>query len=244
MSGNTLELRMVSGGHMRKRFRHPTLGTLNRFARSKKSTQTAGVWDATLAGLVQYLDEASTHQGAKTVLEILEAMLELDKIEESVWTERIDGPMMVMRGGRGVPNPLFKRIAPDKYRTQLEIDKRESEINRKLAEYRFLPSIFRLPDRQWSVTWQIAPRGPEKVKVHNGVMQMNDGIALQTILDIFRAGYVGRIRRCTHCGRWFFAKVGHQTFCSMKCQQKLYAQSEEWKKKRRNYMREYRRGTM
>lgn len=225
---------------MRKPYEHPTLGALHKLDLSKGSVQSSGVWGATLLGLVHYLNEAHKHRGAETVLEILEGMLELEKMEPPLWTERIDGPMIVMKRGRGAPNPLLKRIAPDKYRTQIEIDERGFEINRKLAQYRFIPLLLRSGDRQWVLSWHVSPRGRERINVKNGVMQLNDGMALQTILDLFRAGYGNRLRRCSRCSEWFYAKVAHQSFCSIKCQQKLYAQSPKWKEKRRKYMQRYR----
>lgn len=229
---------------MGKRYKHPTLGQFYKLDFSKGGVQSSGVWKAGLAGLVNYLNQADRHRGGEAVLEILEGMLALERIKPPIWDERIDSPMMVMKGGRGVPNPLLKRIAPDKYRTHVEIDEREFQINRRLAQYRFIPLIFRSGDRQWALTWQVSPRGRERIKVQNGVMLMNDGMALQALLDLSRAGYVSRLRRCSRCGKWFYAKVGHQAFCSTTCQQMLYAHSEEWKAKRRVYMRKYRQRTM
>jgi hypothetical protein len=46
-------------------------------------------------------------------------------------------------------------------------------------------------------------------------------------------GLLARVRRCTRCGRWFYAKFNHQRFCGKKCQLQHYQTSEEWKRRRR-----------
>ena len=224
---------------MLKRYRHPELGYFNKLDLRKSSVGIALVPDAALAGLVQYLNEAEAERESKRIIRILEEMLELEKIEPPVWSESIDGPMMVMKGGMSVPNPLFRKVAPEKYKLQLEIEKRISVLNRELARHRFLPFAFPHWGGRWLLIWQIQSRARKKVRLHRGVMELDDGRALQMILDLARAGYLNRLRRCSHCRRWLYAKFRHQHFCSTKCQQKHYTQSEEWKAHRREYMRHY-----
>ena len=72
---------------------------------------------------------------------------------------------------------------------------------------------------------------------------MLTGMAVEVILDIAKVGYLGRLRRCLQCRKWLYARFRHQNFCSVKCQQKQYTGSEEWKAHRRAYMREYYRRT-
>lgn len=224
---------------MLKRYRYPELDHFLRLDLRKSSVGTALVPDAALAGLVQYLNEAKPERKGKRIVQILQEMLELEKLEPPVWSERIDGPMMVMKGGKAVPNPLLRKVAPEKYKLQLEIEKRKSVLNRELARYRFLPFVSPHWGGRWLLIWQIQSRVPKKVKLHRGVMELHDGTALQMILDLARAGYLNRLRRCSACRRWLYAKFRHQNFCSTKCQQKHYTQSEEWKAHRREYMRRY-----
>ena len=63
--------------------------------------------------------------------------------------------------------------------------------------------------------------------------------ALEMILKLTQIGYLTRLRRCALCQEWLYAKFRHQTFCSMRCQQKRYTRTEEFKAKRRAYMRRY-----
>ena len=53
------------------------------------------------------------------------------------------------------------------------------------------------------------------------------------IVRLGERGLLGRLRNCTRCGRWFYAKFNHQRFCSKKCQLQHYQTSEEWKMRRR-----------
>ena len=46
-------------------------------------------------------------------------------------------------------------------------------------------------------------------------------------------GLLGRVRKCTRCEKWFYAKFNHQRFCGKKCQLQHYQTSEEWKRRRR-----------
>jgi len=63
--------------------------------------------------------------------------------------------------------------------------------------------------------------------------------AIVAIVDLARAGYLCKIRRCD-CGDWFFASFSHQKFCCVRCQQKYYRSSEEYKAMRRAYMKNLR----
>jgi hypothetical protein len=237
------------GGHMSKGYRHPELGYFHRLDLAGGSVATSLVPDAALAGLVQYLNEAEAQREGKRIIRIAQEMLELEKIEKPVWGETKEErefssgpnarPAMVSRGGRGVVNPLLRRISPDKYRRQREIEQREILLNRELAQHGFSPYTWFSTTGHWIVTWQIQSRAPEKHKVHRGVMQLDDGAALQMILDLARAGYLNRLRRCSHCGGWLYAKFRHQHFCSTKCQQRHYTTGEDWKAHRREYMRRY-----
>lgn len=52
---------------------------------------------------------------------------------------------------------------------------------------------------------------------------------------------VHRIRRCGECQKWFFAITDHQKFCRDGCRKRRASYGEEFREKRRAYMRHYRR---
>jgi hypothetical protein len=54
---------------------------------------------------------------------------------------------------------------------------------------------------------------------------------------------VPRIRRCRRlqCRNWFFAVTDHQKYCGDTCRKRDASRGESFKKKRREYMKKYRR---
>lgn len=62
------------------------------------------------------------------------------------------------------------------------------------------------------------------------------------VLELLESGSLHRLRRCqrNECRRWFYAGTAWQKFCSRNCRQLEAAQSELFKKKRKDYMSEYR----
>jgi hypothetical protein len=51
---------------------------------------------------------------------------------------------------------------------------------------------------------------------------------------------VERLRRCHRCQKWYFARFQHQKFCSAACQQEYFRNSDEFRQRGREYMRNYR----
>jgi hypothetical protein len=222
---------------MSRQYPHPTLGRFHKLDTSESSTAIHYVPDAALEDLVRFLDAEERIEKEATICLLLTEMLELENIEPPVWSETIDGPMMVMRHGRGVPNPLLKKVAPAKYKLEMEIDRRVSLINRTLAQYRFVPYARPVPGRLWAVDWGVSRKGRKRLEKLAG---LPEGMVIRLIVDLGRAGYLNRLRRCSRCKKWLYAKFRHQRYCSTNCQQKDYAHSEEWRGKRRAYMRNYR----
>jgi hypothetical protein len=223
----------------------------SRFDLSKSNIRIVLISDAELAGLIQYLRSIQTRSGGQQVVRILEVMQELENLDEPGWgdckEERdfVSGPnarsFTATRRGMTGPHPLLRNIAPDKYRRQLDIDQKKFFLNREFARTRFIPMVWRVgAQAQWFVMWRSKPHRPKKFRGGRGPVELDNGGALQAILTLARAGYLNRLRRCTCCQRWIYARFKHQNFCSTKCQQKHYARSEEWKAKRRRYMRQYR----
>ena len=224
---------------------HPKLGKFHKFDVSKSNIATALVPDALLAELINHLNRPIGREKSR-VIRILEEMLELERIEPPVWNENVNRPLVEMADGRKSLNPELKTIAPAKYQLQLEIHNREDSINRQLSRYRFLPHVSPHGSaRRWRVTWEInSSRAAKDNKTDPNQRTLPEGIALQLILDFARAGYLNRLRRCSHCQKWLYAKFRHQAFCSTKCQQTYYTNSDEWRRKRREYMQGYRQRTM
>lgn len=231
---------------MRRRFRTREFGEYQELDLTKGNIGTVMVSDAEVKGLVQYLNNARSERDKK-IKWILEQMLELEKMKRPVWGEtRAETQVATMvagKAGRTVPNPILRKIAPEKYWQELAITEKSHQINEELCRYRYLPNALSLSQEQWVVVWQVVGSSQQKLTLHEGVLRMNDGTALRMILDLARAASLSRLRRCLNCQKWLYAKFRHQGFCTTKCQQFHYAKSEEWKAKRRKYMRGYRART-
>lgn len=205
---------------MRKPYRHPKLGQFHRLDLSEGSIQTYFVSDAELAGLAKYLNEADNNQPGRRVLELLNEMLELDKRAQTAWSQDLEKPV--------------------NQKLRLEMANLQNAIKRKLGRYTFRPVASPVSGGRWLLLWRSPSSESKPTKLQRGIMHLDDRTAVQLILDFARAGELSRLRRCLRCKKWLYAKVKHQDFCSTSCQQKHYAHSDEWRAKRRDYMRDYR----
>jgi hypothetical protein len=126
-------------------------------------------------------------------------------------------------------------------------------INERLLVYRVSPQIAPPigPGMWLAPTWIPVNFGrnlssvwsPSKTGgVRRGLKASMDEIGMVlTILVLARDGRLDRVKQCKQCHRWFYARVLHQEFHELKCQQVFYKSSDEWKAHRRLWMQDYRR---
>lgn len=176
--------------------------------------------------LPSFLNGTRTMRGKRIVM-ILEAMLELERLTSPIPPEE---PMIAALE--------WKRTNPKKFRLHWEVAEREAKIQRELSRYRFTPHVVvamggggQAPS-QWHAWWKGDPMWEKHLR-------MNSSEALEMILKLTEAGDLTRLRRCTQCEKWLIARFQHQRFCSIKCQQKNFTATAEWKEHRRVYMRKY-----
>lgn len=212
------------------KYKHPALGRSEKLDVSRGGIATVLVSEKQLGELTAYLNGSGV-PGRNRILDILNDMQRLEGIQSPVFSEQIEGPLLVTRKGRSEPNPAYKKVAPEKYRVQLEIDRLLASINKRLARYRFWPYMLGVYQARWAMAWS-QKRPAKKYK-------MGEAQALEIILNLARAAHLNRLRTCTRCQRWLYAKFRHQAFCSTKCRQMQYTRTEEFKAKRRLYMRRY-----
>lgn len=181
-----------------------------------------------LSDLVKFLNQTKTSRG-KNIVMILEKMLELEEMTKSIKPEE---PMIAA--------VEWQETDPQKYQVHWEIEKRRAKLERELSKYRFTPHAEVAMGgggqgpSQWAVWW----KGDLGVRWEKH-LRMQASEALELILKLTQANDLIRLRRCIQCQRWLFARFRHQTFCSTRCQQKNYTQTEAWKAHRRDYMRRY-----
>jgi len=176
-----------------------------------------------LDDLPKFLNETKTAYGRR-IVSILEQMLEIESM-----TQPLHGVVW--------PALSLKKTDPKKYQLLWEIDKKRAFLERDLAKYRFTPRAEVAVGgdggpSQW-VTWW----GPGSRKGWEKHLRMPATQALELILKLTEMGQLTRLRHCADCRKWLYARFRHQNFCSVKCQQRHYTQSPEWKAHRRAYMR-------
>lgn len=178
-----------------------------------------------LRDLIKFLNETLTPRGRK-VREILERMLEIEAMARPV-------------KGNILTDMALKREDPAKFKLFCEIDDKMALLARELANFKFTPraEVYfgggGTGASQWTTWWG---RSREKWEEH---LRMTPSEAVEVMLRLTQIGYLSRLKHCSHCQKWLFAKFRHQEFCSVGCQQKKYTQSDRWKKHRREYMRDY-----
>ncbi len=145
------------------------------------------------------------------------------------FTEKINGPVMV---GSSL-NPELAKVAPEKYARATELLIRANVLNEELARYRFTPVIQGFGPAPFTVAWHRDWRS----EIDKRPDRFMEGQYLELILNIAKAGQLGRLRGCAQCEKWMFAMRSGQQFCSLKCQQKKYTQTDSFKANRRQYMR-------
>jgi hypothetical protein len=178
-----------------------------------------------LVDLVEFLNGAKTTKG-KRVASILEQMLELEAM-----TKPIKGPILA--------DLEWRKTNPKKFKTMWEIEKKAALLNRELAKYRFIPhaSVFAGGGggaSEWVTYWR-----RDLKEAGEPLLRLRPSEALELILRLTQIGYLNRLRRCPRCRKWLYARSRQQTYCSVKCQQQTFTQTEGWKAHRREYMRQY-----
>jgi hypothetical protein len=103
-------------------------------------------------------------------------------------------------------------------------------LNNAVAQFAFRPRFLDPP--RFVLTWR--PNKPEKV------LPSEHGAVL-SLLRLLELRSLHRVRPCSNCSIWFFARYKHSKFCKTACQQEHYASSATFRNERRTYMREYRR---
>jgi len=92
---------------MRKRSHSPVFGEYHPLEVRKKGAEIVMVSDAEIRGLIQYLNYAQGKGADRTVLELLEQMLELDKMNRAFCSETEEEREVewtVTKAGRTVRN--------------------------------------------------------------------------------------------------------------------------------------------
>lgn len=123
-------------------------------------------------------------------------------------------------------------------RSEREVQLAE-ELNLRLLRYKVSPWYWMTLGNYPIFGWWSGKNRPKDEEDPTEDAWFTEADAIVAIVDLARAGLLCKIRRC-HCGDWFFARFVHQKFCCVRCQQKYYRSSEDYKSMRRLYMKNLR----
>jgi hypothetical protein len=180
-----------------------------------------------ISDLIEFLNKTATRPGKKIVT-ILEMMLEIEMMTRPIKPEE---PMIAA--------VEWEKTDPSKFELHWEIEKRSALLQKELSRYRFTPraEVAMGGGGKGPSVWAAWWKGDDSGRQER--LRMTATEALELILKLTQTGDLTRLRQCNQCQKWLFARFRHQNFCSQKCQQKSYTQSDAWKMHRRAYMRRY-----
>ena len=122
------------------------------------------------------------------------------------------------------------------------------QMNDVLRFYKLQTCVreLRLSAHRWFIGWNAQGRGTFETTIPlDGVrgvgLRFGEADALMRLIELSQSGYLDRVRTCRQCENWFYAKVAHGRFCQVSCQQDNFRTSEEFRGKRREYMRRQRK---
>lgn len=124
-----------------------------------------------------------------------------------------------------------KRLGSQKRVERLSDTERDlyKSANRILSGCHWTPRVSANPDATHRFYWDART---EETDWENGFVHW--------LLGIRAAREICLIRNCRSCERWFYAITSHQVYCSDQCRQQFHAKSENFKERRRLYMRKFR----
>jgi hypothetical protein len=187
-------------------------------------------WDWVIWGLNGDV-QSDWRAAAKRVSGLLLEMKELETLRESLAAHPAEPKAFRLTGEIYWPLVAFQKSELE----ALNIHGRKllANVNKQLAFYRWSPGIF-------------TPRFDEGFRQHpqwnaRSEAEYQEKVAIQSLLDELSVGRINRFRVCRQCDRWFYAVAAHQISCSEACRKKHASTSEDFKAKRREYMKKYRK---
>jgi hypothetical protein len=104
------------------------------------------------------------------------------------------------------------------------------EIRDKLSLYPHTPYV--------AILWRYGKHELGFTRFLGGEAPKGERVAVSQLLNLAETKRLPLLRQCA-CHRWFFAKRADQKACTPNCRHRAYEQTEAFKAKRREYMREY-----
>jgi hypothetical protein len=128
--------------------------------------------------------------------------------------------------------------------------KRRSElsrtVNKLLSKQKMFPSYLYSIRSSWKVSW-IHTTNKRRLALHffaggnAEAIRFGEADAIASILRLAERGYLDSLCRCHSCDKWIYARFNHQRFCGEPCKQRDFRNTDEWRARQREYMREHRK---
>ena len=186
--------------------------------------------------LIEWLNAARTRPRAggsySRILQVRTLLLQLNQIAD-LWRPAYRNPELMERDTK------YAKLMSEAYGIS-------DQINAMLGGYRLTPDVEpRLGEGGVYVRWKSAETGRGvivRVSDYPGLeREMDEPDAAQKMLALSRSRYLGSVKTCSACERWFYARFSHTKFCSRECQQRHFRTSAEFKEHKRQYMRDLRK---
>jgi hypothetical protein len=194
------------------------------------SEAAAESWDWVIWGLNGDV-QSDWRKAAKRVSNLLLDMKKLDAIRERLAAANTSAGDFGLTGVYSWPLFSFEHSELEKLNKQGR--QLSTKVNRQLLFYRWSPGV---TTPQFEETFHEHPQWNAKSEA-----EYQEKVAIQSLLDELCAGRINRFRVCRQCERWFYAVAAHQVSCSEACRKKHASTSEDFKSKRREYMKKYRK---
>ncbi len=175
-------------------------------------------------------EKSDWKRAAQRVSALLSDMKELDEIRGTLANRSSEPTSFKSTGDVLWPSVAFSKS--DLEALNIRGEKLLANVNRQLARYRWSPGIFtpRFEAFRQHPQWNARSEA-----------EYQEEVAIQSLLDELCEGRINRFRVCRQCERWFYAVTAHQISCSEACRKKHASTSGEFKAKRREYMKKYRK---
>jgi hypothetical protein len=190
------------------------------------------VGENTAFGVSQWMNATRSTPENQRVLDLLESTQRLQRLQASSNFAHVDLRSLKVLGTKS------------QKKKSVELGKLLRTINKEIGGYTFRPRYYLRSVSRGDLEWApVVNRTKVNVVVspEGDRYPMTEDLVVGRILELAKQGLVHRLRRCRRCRLWYFAHFTHQRFCGRRCQQANFRQSENFKMKRRVYMRKHRR---
>ncbi|SRR5216684_495759 len=171
---------------------------------------------------------------AKRVSKLLLNMKELDRIREELALSVSEPRVFDLSNGHAWPSFSFQK---HELKTLSRRGGRlAADVNRQLRFYRWSPGIT-VP--RFEETFRERPQWNARSEA-----DYQEKLAISFLLEELHQGRINRFRVCRQCQLWFYAVTHHQISCTDSCRKKFASTADEFKAKRREYMKAYRKAEL